>query len=192
MEFWQVIDSRHSIRDFRPDPVPRELIERMLHAAAAAPSAMNAQPWEYHVAVGHAREQVGQIVAEATIHLEEYVEHLGPRGSEGYQRAVDWYESLGNAPVVLGVAMLEPDSDADAVNKLLSVGASVENLMLAATAEGLGACNITFTSWVKDELAEFFNVGEGRSIVALIALGYPSDTPPLAPEHREDIADWFE
>ncbi len=164
-------------------------MERMLHAAAAAPSSMNEQPWHYHVATGQARAEVGKIVAEATVHLVEYIDQLGP---ERYEHALQWYSSLGDAPVLIGVSMSTPSSKRDGTNKMLAVGASIQNLLLAATAQGLGACNITFTSWVREELDEFFAVPEGRQIVAMISVGYPSEIEIIAPRHREDIATWYE
>lgn len=187
MEFWDVIDGRHSTREYSPTPVPREKVIRVLHAAAAAPSAMNSQPWRYHVAEEDARADVGRLLAQATVHLTEYMEVLGP---ERYEAAIEWYSSLGNAPIVIGVSALKGDTDFDATNTLLSVGASIENLLLAATAEGLGACNITFAWWVRDELAERFGVSEDRDVVAIIALGYPGAVEPVSPPHRKDVADW--
>jgi len=187
MDFWQVVEARHSIRDFKSDPVSRKSLERLIHAAAAAPSAMNSQPWRYHVATGAARAEVGKIVAQATVHLEEYVEQLGP---ERFAQAVQWYSSLGDAPVLIAVSSPLPDSDFDRANNLLSIGASIENLLLAAIAEGLGACNITFTSWVREELAEFLGLDEDRIVVAIIAVGHPSEILPVAPRHRADIVDW--
>lgn len=189
MDFWDVVDARHSTRDFKSDPIPRKVIERMLHAASAAPSAMNSQPWRFHVTVGASRAELGKIVAQATVHLEEYVEQLGP---ERYEQAVQWYSSLGDAPVAIGVSMDESASEIDRVNKLLSVGAAIENMLLAATAQGLGACNITFTSWVKDELAALFGVTGAREVVAVIVAGYQSELPVVAPRHRSDVTDWLE
>lgn len=189
MEFWEVIETRHSYRDFRPDPVPRESVGRILRAAALAPSPMNSQPWRYHVATGAARSEVGKVVAQTTVHLAEYMEMLGP---ERYEDAMHWYSSLGDAPLVIGVSMQKPSSEFDNMNKLLSVGASTENLMLAATAEGLATCNITFAWWVKDELAATFAVDDDRQIVSLVAIGYPGSTPPASPPHNEDVAEWLE
>lgn len=189
MDFWDVLDARHSTRDFRPDPIPRKVLERMIHAAATAPSSMNSQPWRFHITTGARRAELGKIVAQATVHLEEYLDHLGP---ERYEQAVQWYSSLGDAPVVIGVSMQAPDSDIDQVNKLLSVGASIENLMLAATAQGLGTCSITFTSWVRDELGELFGLADDRAVVAIIAVGFQSEIPVVAPRHRADIMDWLE
>ncbi len=189
MEFWEVVENRHSIRDFRAEEVPHAVVERLLHAAALAPSAMNAQPWHYHIVTGQLRSDLGKLVAQATVHLSEYMDVLGPKR---YEDAVHWYSSLGDAPVVVAVSMPRPESENDSINKLISVGASIENFMLAATAEGLGACNITFAHWVTDDLEALLGVEEGNHIVSLIALGYPTNVPPASPPHEAQIAEWHE
>lgn len=189
MEFWQVVEARHSVRDFKDAPVPRDVLERIVHAASVAPSAMNEQPWRFHVTTGETRSQLGKVVSQATVHLSEYMEVLGPKR---YEDAMKWYSSLGDAPVVIGVSMPTPESDFDNMNRLLSIGAAVENLMLAATAEGLGCCNITFSWWVRTELEELLGIGPGRSMVSIVALGYPSSVPPALPPKNEDVADWLD
>lgn len=189
MEFWQVVEGRHSVRDFKPDPIPREVLARMVHAASIAPSAMNEQPWRFHVTTGETRSALGKLVSQATIHLSEYMEVLGP---ERYEDAVKWYSSLGDAPVVIAVSVATPESDFDNINRLVSVGAALENLMLAATAQGLGCCNITFSWWVKDELEKLLGIDAERTMVSIVAIGYPSDAPLAAPPKNEDIADWLD
>ena len=189
MDFWDVIEARHSYRSFEARPVEREVLDRLLHAASLAPSAMNEQPWHFHVVHGDVRTRLGSIIAQATEHLREYMDQLGP---EQYQDAVDWYSSLGGAPVVVVVSMSRPYSDRDRTNKLLSVGASIENFLLAATAEALGACSITFTAWVEDDIASLLEIGSDREIVGVIAVGWPGAVPPLAPAHEDSVADWVE
>lgn len=189
MEFFDVVGARHSRRDFLTDAVPRETIERILAAAAQAPSSANEQPWTFYVATGASRLALGQTIAQSTVHLSEYMEVLGPKR---YEDAVRWYSSLGDAPVLIAITVPEPDDDFTALNRHLSVGASLENLLLAATAEGLGACNITFSYWVKDEMAEFMGLEPGSSIVTIVALGWPSDVPSAAPQKRDDIAVWLD
>lgn len=189
MDFWNVIESRSSVRDFRSDPVPREVLERVVRAAGLAPSSFNSQPWRYHVTSGEARQRVGEILAQGTVHLTEYMDVLGP---QHYEDAVAWYSSLGDAPVAIGVSMPDHSSGLELTNKLLSMGASMENLMLAAAAEGLATCTITFSWWVRDELSRFFGLEDQREIVSIIALGYASDVPPIAPPKNGDIADWLD
>lgn len=189
MEFSEVVASRRSVREYRPDPVPRAVIERIVSAAALAPSSMNAQPWRFHVATGRAREAVCRLVAQATVHLSEYVDLLGPERIEEARR---WYSSLGDAPVVIGVSMPEPGGEAEAVNTLLSIGAAIENLMLAATAEGLGTCCVTFAWWVRDDIARLFELPEDRRIVSLVVVGHPAPLTTPRPARRDDIIDWHD
>jgi nitroreductase len=188
MDFWDVIEMRHAYRDFAKTPVTRETLEQVLHAAASAPSAMNAQPWRFHVCEGETRAAVGQIVAQATVHLEEYMDVLGP---ERYEEAVGWYTSLGNAPVVVGVSAPITAPGLDRLNNYLSIGAGIENFMLAATAEGLGTCNVTFAWWVREELADFFELDDDREVLALLVVGYPGKLPPAAPPKRTDVAEFL-
>lgn len=189
MDFWQVLEGRRSIRDFRPDAVPHDVLERVIGGAGLAPSAMNTQPWMFHVCTGSTRAEVGEIVAQATVHLMEYMEVLGP---ERYEDAVKWYSSLGDAPVVVVVTMSQPDSEFDALNLTLSIGAALENLLLAARAEGLGACSVTFGWWVRDELKDSLGVPDGQMVASIVALGYPTEVPPVAPPRREGIAVWHD
>ena len=185
MEFWDVVESRHSVRDFRPDPVPAEVLEKLTRAAQLAPSAMNSQPWRFYVTTGEHRQQIGRVVAQTTVHLSEYMDVLGP---ERYEFAVKWYSSLGDAPAIIVVTMQRAEDDFTQLNRLISLGAAIENLLLAATDAGLGACNITFSFWVRDDLAATVGAGDDEEVVSVIALGYPSDMPVAAPEHDLDHA----
>ena len=188
MEFYDVIRGRHSRRDFSSEPVPRETLERILSVAAMAPSAGNEQPWTFHVVTGASRQALGEIIAQSTVHLSEYMEVLGPKR---YEDAVHWYSSLGDAPVLIAITVPEPENDFTALNRYISVGTGLENLLLSATAEGLGACNLTFSYWVKDEMSEFFGLEPSVSIVTVVALGWPSDVPAAAPQKRDDVAVWL-
>ena len=58
MELIKAIHSRKSIRGYRPDPVPREIVAKVLDAAVRAPSGMNTQPWRFWVAAGAALEGI--------------------------------------------------------------------------------------------------------------------------------------
>lgn len=189
MDFLDVIKGRHSIRHFRPDPVAREVVERLIESAGSAPSAMNEQPWQFYCCRGESRGALGRIVSQATMHLSEYMEVLGPKR---YEDAVEWYSSLGDAPVLIAVSCVTPRGEFEAMNRYLSVGAAIENLQLAAVHEGLGSCNITFTHWVEDDIAQLLGVPDDHTLVSLIALGYPGQVPPVAPPRRADIAIWFD
>jgi len=190
MDFWEVVEKRHSVREFEPRAVERAHVERILRAASLAPSPKNSQPWRFHVATGQARAEVGEVMAQTTVHLTEYLETVGPEFFEAIAR---WYSTLGDAPVAIGVSMEACESDFDRVDELMSMGAALENLLLAATAEGLAACVVTFSRWVCDELKTALGVDSDREFVSLVVVGYP-----LSPQHgprmekRSDVAEWIE
>jgi len=189
MEFNDVLAARHSIRDYSDREVPAEVLERLLEAAALAPSAMNAQPWRYYITTDGMRDRVGEVIAQATTHLQEFVDVV-PR--ETLDEAVRWYSELGGAPVIIIVTMMQTEGELDEINKLLSIGASVENLLLAATNEGLGACNITFSYFVRDDIAPLLEIDESERVVSVIALGYPGDRAPHSPPHETHIGTFLE
>jgi nitroreductase len=181
VELYEAIDARRSVRQFKPDAVSRDVLDRVMSAATLAPSARNEQPWMFHVATGASRQELGRIVSQTTVYLREYVDSLGP---EGYDRAVSWYSSLGDAPVLVALSAPESEDDFTATNRVLSVGAALENMLLAIAEEGLGACALTFSYWVKSELAKTLSLPEGRTVVCVVAVGWPaSDTPS---EHRAE------
>lgn len=189
MEFKEVLARRHSVRDYSQTQVPDEHVREVMSAAAAAPSAMNEQPWLFYVCRGESRARVGEIVAQATVHLSEYMSVLGPKG---YEDAMHWYSSLGDAPVVIVATVLSTDDPFLCMNRALGMGAALENILMAATDLGLAGCNITFAHWVQQELCDYLGVEEGREVAAILTLGYPAATPPVAPEHRADVAVWLD
>lgn len=189
MEFWDVVHERHSVRDFKDQSVPRDCVERLIQAAALAPSAANAQPWRFYVANGETRRALGKLIAQTTIHLTEFMDVLGP---ERYEEAVAWFSTLGNAPTLIAVVTPTTDDALEMLNRHLAVGAAVENLLLAAVAEKLGACNITYSHWVEDEIAELLGLDEQDAVVSVVAIGWPSDVLPAAPGHNPDVAVWLD
>jgi nitroreductase len=189
MELLDAISKRHSTRDFRPDAVPHQVVQRLISAAALAPSSMNEQPWKFFVATGNARIELGKLIAQATIHLSEYMDVLGEKR---YEDAMRWYSSLGEAPVLVAVASPFTDDALAKLNRHLSVGAAVENMLLGAVDQGLGACNITYSHWVEDEIAELLGLPEDWDVLTVVAIGWPSAVPAAAPEHRAGDAVWLD
>lgn len=189
VDFFEAVASRHSIRSFSGKPVPQEAIEKLLGAAATAPSAFNSQPWHFYVTRGESREKLGRIMSQSTQYLEEYIEVLGP---EKYEFALRWYSDLGGAPVVIVCTSQAFDTEHENTSALVAVGAAIQNMLVGAAALGLGACNISFAHYVQDEIVEEFDIPKDREIVSIIAVGYPSDQPAAAPPHDSDVADYLD
>ena len=188
MDLYEAIETRHSVRAFTSDPVPREVIDRMVHAAGAAPSSMNLQPWTFHVATGMWRDAVAEGMAASTLHLQEYI---GIVDDEHLRAAESFFANLGGAPVVIVAAVPVPTDELSRINTYLAAGCALENFFLAAQSEGVGCCNITFSFWVRDKLAEALGIPSDQEIVSIVVLGYAED----GAEHttrKSDIAVYHE
>jgi nitroreductase len=188
MEVYEAIMNRRSIRKYDGAPVDRVVIERLIAAASAAPSAANTQPWHFHVTTGATRDAVCGVTAMSTVHLQEYLDMLPPTDYEAAER---FFASLGNAPVVIAVSVPVAEDEATRINDVLATGCAIENFMVAAFAEGLGCCNITFSFWVRDKLSELLAVSGDREIVALVLLGHPAEAPEQA-ARRTDTATYVD
>ena len=116
MDVIEAIHARHSVRSFTAEPVSDDMIDLLVKAAAAAPSAQNSQPWYFHVATGETRRRVGELIALTTVHLSEYVDMLGP---EGVKLAEKFYADLGGAPIVIALSVPKADDETWRTNEYL-------------------------------------------------------------------------
>ncbi|MDO8880074.1 MAG: nitroreductase family protein [Coriobacteriia bacterium] len=180
MELMDAIRSRRSIRVFDGTPVAREVVDELVEAATYAPSRMNVQPWYFHVAMGESRARIAEVMAMTTSYLDEYLDVLGP---EGVEHAAQFYAELGRAPVIIGIASPCTDDEHEARDYAISVGAALENLLLAAVGLGIGTCSISVPHWISDRLAEQFDIADGWQITSMIVLGHADEVP--APRERD-------
>ena len=129
MELMDAIRNRRSIRVFDGRPVDLETVRTLVQAASFAPSRMNSQPWHFHVVTDAALHRVTEVMAMSTSYLEEYLDVLGP---EGVERAARFHADLGNAPVAIGISSPYYEDPFEARDEAISIGAALENLLLAA------------------------------------------------------------
>ncbi|SDF83497.1 nitroreductase family protein [Sporolituus thermophilus] len=180
MDIYDVIKQRRSIRKYKADMVPRELVLKVLAAANWAPSGMNEQSWEFLVVGGSKLDELRDVCREV-INL-----RLPPEAERTEQQKAfaHWYSTLGGAP--LAVVQCCPRESDPARRKMVleSMAAAFQNLLLAATAEGLGTCWMTGPLAKQDKLHAILDIPESKEIVAVTPLGYPAETP--APVPRKD------
>ena len=190
-----LLRERYSVRAFKPDPVPRETIDRVLSAAQRTASWCNSQPWQVVIASGEAKENFRKAVyAEAAsgapqdgdfefpreyrgVYLERRRESgfqlynaLGiPRGDKtGYARqALENYNFFG-APHVAIIHTNEPLGIYGAID----CGAYVSNFMLAAQALGLGTIPQAALARHSGLIRRHFNLASDRRVVCGISFGY--------------------
>lgn len=166
MNIYDAIARRRSVRKFKPDPVPDDVINKLLEAARWAPSGGNIQPWFFYVVKDQTKRQ--QLAQDA----------LGQR-------------FLAEAPFCI-VVCAEPQQSAGRYRErgaelycLQDTAAAVQNIMLAALEEGLGSC------WVgafdEEKVRQTLVMPPNRRPVAIIPLGYPARIPQ--PTGRKELAE---
>ncbi|MHB1135967.1 MAG: nitroreductase family protein [Coriobacteriia bacterium] len=184
MELMDAVHGRRSIRMFDGRPIEHDVLAEILDAATYAPSRMNSQPWHFHIATGAARKRVAEVMAMTTAYLEEYIDVLGP---DAVEHAARFYADLGAAPVIIGVASLDVEDCNEARDYAISVGAAVQNVLLASYDKGIAGCSISSPHWVRDRLSAVFGVKEGWEIMSLVLLGHGIEEPHPRERHTDVV-----
>jgi nitroreductase len=186
MELFKAIHTRRAVRKYLPDPVPKEEIRRILDAANWAPSAMNRQQWEFVVVTG---KKIAEMGNSYRVIVEEFTRNWDAspmRGSLSREEFIRFAGTYGGAPVVIVVLTDVADTADFRKANLESASAAMENLLLAATALGLGTCWMTGPLRDENALRRILAIPDDKEIVAVTPLGYPEGTPGDQP--RLDLA----
>jgi nicotinate-nucleotide--dimethylbenzimidazole phosphoribosyltransferase len=176
---YEAVAARRDVRRFRPDPVPAEVLERVLGAAHAAPSVGHSQPWRFVVV-----RDPGLRDRAAVLTDRERLRQAAGLDADAARRLLDLQlEGVREAPLgivvccdrrapaagVLGRATF-PDAD------LWSCAAAIQNLWLAARAEGLGLGWVTL--FRPEDLTELLGLPDGVVTLGWLCLGWPDERPP--------------
>lgn len=179
MDFDEVVAKRRSIRKFKEDPVSDGLLENVLEAGRWAPSAGNSQPWHFMVVTD---ADIKRRVAEVCTQSSKKAWSRFPPHRAKYlsQRGGSWDKSaMARIPTLVVVCYEFPEEIREELI-LGSTWAAIENMLLAATAEGLGSCIYTFYDLDEEEkLKEILQVPDHYRIAAMVQLGYSKTEPPL-------------
>ncbi|ABB14860.1 nitroreductase family protein [Carboxydothermus hydrogenoformans] len=198
MELKEILKGRRSIRKFKKDPVPREVVEELLEAALWAPSGKNRQPWEIYVVGGEKRDELARLIAESGKHIKPKLEELFPE--KIVKITLQFFENVGDAPVIILFYIPKYEfsvnhlmsgyerhyNEENRIEAIMSVSALVENLMLLAYERGLGTCWMTGPRYVADEIDRFLGVTD-KEFVCAVVLGYPDQNPPVPPRKTGKI-----
>ena len=185
METKECLLTRRSVRAYKPDPIPGEVLKEILEAGLAAPSAVNMQHW-YFVAVQspEAMEDVKRIMGGVVEKFTPVLEERFSRHPEQVGITNKFLATLGGAPVCLLAFFLKPDYP-DRDGAMQSVCAAIENVLLSAWDKGLGSCWMTAPQRMGfgPALQERFAPDKGE-FVAAITLGYPDQSPKMPPRRE--------
>jgi F420 biosynthesis protein FbiB-like protein len=185
MQTLEAIAQRRSIRKFKDEPLPEETLRQILAAAVQAPSGKNYQPWRFVVVQGKQRKEMVLAMREGIDRLEE--QGVNPGSARNSARIME------EAPVTVFVfnpyhRYEDPlDEVGDYLMNLVhvqSVGAAIQNMLLAATELGVGSLWICDVFFAYEELCAW--LGSNRELIAAVSLGYADEKPPARPRKSVD------
>jgi nitroreductase len=185
MDVLEAIHTRHSVGKVKPDPVARELIEKLLFAAVQAPNHYNTRPWRFVVLTGAGREKLGDVLAES---FRQKFPDLAPEAANK-ERAKPL-----RSPVLIAVGVDKPaESRVSQIENNSAVAAACENILLAAHGLGLAAQWRTGDPANDPAVKQFLGLEPDQPLLAFLYIGYP-ETPTVAGERPsfEDRTTWID
>lgn len=192
IDLYAAMSTLRSVRRLRPDPIPDQVLRRVLQAAAWAPTGGNRQPWRIVVVTDRdKKDKLGEIYREEwerfLVVFRERLAAMDPEPRAKWERTVDAGNRLGenfaDIPVVLnfcGTANLMTVTDADQPHPSFVAGGSifpaVQNTLLACRAEGLGCTLTTLHCYQDDLVKEILTIPDEWGTAAIVPIGYPERT----------------
>ena len=152
MDFYEVIRTRRSVREYKKDQIPEGVLKKVLDSARIAPSGSNRQPWKFILIKDTERKKKMVELCEGQEFVAQAPVLIVACGKNIHYNRGKW---MGDYSMIVDVAI------------------AVDHLTLSARAEGLGTCWIG--SFDNEGIKKFLNIPEDVNVVALTPLGYPKD-----------------
>jgi len=164
MEFYEVVNTRRSVRSYKPDEIPEDILNRVLDAARVAPSGSNKQPCNYVlVKKPEMRKKIATLCG-----------------------GQPW---IADAPIVVVACGVDIKYDRGSymgdMSFLIDSAIGLTHLILAARAEGLGTCWIG--QFDNESIKEFLDIPPGWNVAAVTPLGYPKEPKWTQPGKRKPL-----
>jgi nitroreductase len=164
VETWDAIRARRNVRSYRPDPVPKEALNRIAEAGWRAPSASNRQHWDFVVVTDR-----DQLQALSTV----------------------WQGARHIAQAAAAIALVIPQAE-DERTKLIDyfdLGQAIMAMELAAADLGIGTGHASVGD--QERAREILSVPGDHDVAFMLGVGYPADRPlrPIAIPNRRPISD---
>lgn len=184
MDVFSCIATRHSTRKFKEEPVPQELLDKVIEAGRQAPSGKHKNQSRFIVI--RKKEVLQELIA--LVQQEFAKMEVTPENDDNFGGAIHaakkgGYVFMYNAPVLIVVA-----NKRDYGNRYADVSCAMQNMMLAANALDLGSCWINQLRWLQDNpvlraYLQKLGMAEDEEVCASLSIGYP-DTPDGLPGRR--------
>jgi nitroreductase len=200
MDLFTAVESRRSIREFEKTPVDIDDIREIIRLAGLAPSVNNYQPWKYYVISNP--EVLDRIALEVTREI-ALMPESATRMAKHVKNQAAWFATFfKGAPMLIALAehpfqgdlehgvTLKHDTLEQIRNhpNLQSAGASIQILLLAATAKGYGTCWMTGPLYARERIEQILDIKEPWRLISFVAIGKPLKKQSIAREKR-NLAD---
>jgi coenzyme F420-0:L-glutamate ligase / coenzyme F420-1:gamma-L-glutamate ligase len=197
VSLFESILHRRSLRRYKSDPVPREIIERLLTAAIWSPSAHNRQPWRFAVIENHSQKEHLAVSMGARLRRDLEADNVP-------EEVIDTdvsrsYERITSAPVLIMICLsmvdmdVYPDKQRNDLEYLMAVQSTAmagQNLMLAAHEVGLGACWMCAPLFCPDVVRQALNLPDDWQPQGMITLGHPAQEREKKRKPLEESVLW--
>lgn len=168
MSLYELMLSRRSIRQFKPDLISRDILEELVNSARLAPSGANLQPLEFVVV-----DDEG--LRRKLFPCLRWAAYIAPEGNP----------KPGCEPTAYVVILVNADVRKSGFER--DVGAAVENMILTAWEERIGSCWIANAD--TNRIQKMLKIPENYKVDSVLALGYP-DEDPIIEEMKDSVKYW--
>ena len=177
---FEAIDTQRGLRRFKPDPVPDEMISRILQAAIKAPSGGVQQGWSFIVVRDpETRCKIGDLYRTGSRF--DIRDDMTGQQRRVYRLAQDLEDHLDDVPVLI-VACLTGGLGSGA-----SIYPAVQNILLAARGLGLASVLTTRQSRFEADIKEILGIPDEVSTAALLPIGFPAEGTRYGPTRRRPL-----
>jgi nitroreductase len=189
MNVLDAIYRRQSIGKVKPDPIPREIIEKLLSAAVQAPNHYKVRPWRFVVLTGSSRERLGEVMAQSFLKKFPDLSPDAQSTALGKERSKPL-----RSPVLIAVGVDKPaESKVIEIENVCATAAACQNLLLAAQGLGLAAKWRTGDPARDPLVKQFLGFKPDQYLIAFLYIGYPEFEPePCDRPSFEDRTTWME
>ena len=187
---FEAMYTQRAIRAFKPDPVPDELIHKLIESATKAPSGSNWQDWKFLVLRDRSlKRRIGEFYRRAREDMRSRrasrIQTTRPRPTTS---AADLADHLHEVPVLILVCVVHSGSPTR-MERGASIYPAVQNLLLAARGLGLGSVITTIHKQYEEEIKALLGIPENVETAALLPVGYPAAGTRYGPTRRNPVED---
>ncbi|MBE2279116.1 MAG: nitroreductase family protein [Ignavibacteriaceae bacterium] len=192
MTLKEAIEKRRSVRLFSPEPVPEEIIRELVRLAGLAPSINNSQNWKF-TAISN-KETLGKMRDSVAAKYDSIFSTLDEENKIVLRTVEKFSTFFVNAPLLIAISIkpyeavidrILPDAglNSESINKIRnhpeiqSVGAAIQNMLLAATSLEYAGCWLTGLLIARKEIESLLGISDPYKLAACVALGKPAEIP---------------